>query len=25
VTSAEHSYRPDVGYRTAVGVRRNAT
>ena len=25
VTSTEHSYRPGTGYRTAVGVRRNAT
>jgi len=25
VTSAEHSYRPKVGYRTAFSVRRNAT
>ena len=25
VTSTEHSYRPSTGYRTAVGVRRNAT
>jgi phage protein D len=25
VTSTEHSYRSSTGYRTAIGVRRNAT